>query len=38
VVDDVFRFVNQDEFKFTTEVRAVPDVLPHKFVPKGPPK
>jgi len=29
---------NQDQFKFTTEVRVVPDVLPGKFVPKGPPK
>ena len=25
-------------FKFTTQVRVVPDVLPHKFVPKGRPQ
>jgi PhoPQ-activated pathogenicity-related protein len=25
-------------FKFTTQVRVVPDVLPHKFVPKGHPQ
>jgi PhoPQ-activated pathogenicity-related protein len=25
-------------FKFTTSVRVIPDVLPYKFVPKGPPK
>jgi len=25
-------------FKFTTQVRVVPDVLPYKFEPKGPPK
>lgn len=25
-------------FKFTTEVRVLPDTLPHKFVPKGKPK
>ena len=25
-------------FKFTTEVRVVPDVLPYKFVPKGKPQ
>jgi PhoPQ-activated pathogenicity-related protein len=37
-VELTFPSANQDEFKFTTEVRVVPDVLPHKFVPKGPPK
>ena len=26
------------DFKFTTQVRVVPDVLPYKFVPKGRPK
>ena len=26
------------DFKFTTEVRVVPDVLPYKFVPKGRPQ
>jgi PhoPQ-activated pathogenicity-related protein len=25
-------------FKFTTDVRVVPDTLPHKFTPNGPPK
>ena len=25
-------------FKFTTQVRVVPDVLPYKFVPKGRPQ
>jgi PhoPQ-activated pathogenicity-related protein len=25
-------------FKFTTPVRVLPDTLPYKFVPKGPPK
>jgi hypothetical protein len=25
-------------FKFTTQVRVVPDVLPYKFVSKGPPQ
>ena len=25
-------------YKFTTQVRVVPDVLPHKFIPKGPPR
>jgi PhoPQ-activated pathogenicity-related protein len=29
--------VKQAPFKFTTEVRVVPDVLPHKFVPRGRP-
>jgi PhoPQ-activated pathogenicity-related protein len=33
-------FPSQDgnEFKFTTEARVVPDILPYKFVPKGKPK
>jgi len=26
------------DFKFTTQVRVLPDVLPYKFVPKGRPK
>jgi hypothetical protein len=26
------------DFKFTTQVRVVPDVLPYKFVPKGRPQ
>ena len=37
-IELTFPSANQDEFKFTTEVRVVPDVLPGKFIPKGPPK
>ena len=29
---------NHAPFKFTTQVRVVPDVLPHKFVAKGRPQ
>jgi PhoPQ-activated pathogenicity-related protein len=37
-VELTFPGAGQDQFKFTTEVRVVPDVLPYKFVPKGRPQ
>ena len=37
-VELTYPSAGQNELKFTTEVRVVPDVLPHKFVPKGRPQ
>ncbi len=37
-VELTFPTGNSERLKFTTEVRVVPDVLPHKFVPKGRPQ
>ena len=37
-VELTFPSGNPAPFKFTTQVRVVPDVLPHKFVPKGRPQ
>ncbi|MCC6821642.1 MAG: PhoPQ-activated pathogenicity-related family protein [Verrucomicrobia subdivision 3 bacterium] len=37
-VELTFPTGNPEPFKFTTQVRVVPDVLPHKFVPKGRPE
>ena len=37
-VELTFPTSNPEPFKFTTEVRVVPDVLPSKFVPKGRPQ
>lgn len=37
-VELTFPSGNPEPFKFTTQVRVVPDVLPSKFVPKGRPQ
>ena len=37
-VELTFPTEGRNEFKFTTEVRVIPDVLPYKFVPKGKPQ
>lgn len=37
-VELMFPAGESPSFKFTTQVRVVPDVLPHKFVPKGRPQ
>jgi len=37
-VELTFPTAKPEPFKFTTQVRVVPDVLPHKFVPKGRPQ
>jgi PhoPQ-activated pathogenicity-related protein len=37
-VELTFPGEGQDQFKFTTDVRVVPDTLPYKFVPKGRPQ
>jgi hypothetical protein len=34
-VELTFPGENKTEFKFTTDVRVSPDVLPYKFTPKG---
>ena len=37
-VELTFPSTGQDQFKFTTEVRVIPDVLPYKFKPRGRPQ